>query len=102
MEQLVFTTKDVIYIVGIVISILGTYYAIKRDVEKIKDKTSTMEKSLVKLETDVHDQLKEIRGSQKSNNQIIVDKMELMSKEIMALTKEFAELMGFLKGRDIK
>lgn len=89
-------------IIGGIISLVAAYYSLKKEIDQTKNKYIEMENLMKKLEIDLYDQLDEVKHNQVKNNDAVISRINDISKELVTLSRHFAELTGFLKGKDIK
>lgn len=98
----VLNIKDIIIIVTLASSILGAYYSSRKDIEQLRLKQKDMEKTLLKLESDINKELEEIKSLQKDHGEKVLEKFDKINQDMSETNRQIAELTGFLKGRDIK
>jgi peptidoglycan hydrolase CwlO-like protein len=102
MENIVFNTKDVIAIVTFVVALVGHYFTFKKEVQKLEIKQQELEKAIDKVEDQASEKIQSLRFEQKNNYDVIQEKLKHMDENVNQLNKTLSELVGFLKGKEIK
>jgi hypothetical protein len=115
MEQI--EIRDVVTIIVGVLSLAGLYYALKRSVDRLYNKVSTMEQShdrendllrdsiketksdLDKREKLIYDRMTEIKEEQKSAIDKLEIKIDAISNNLSNMNTCLSELSGYIKAK---
>lgn len=115
MEQI--ELRDVVTIIFGVLSLAGLYYALKRSVDRLYNKFSTMEQNherdielvkegiketkldLDKREKHIYDRITEIKEEQKNAIDKIEIKIDAISTNLATMNTCLSELTGYIKAK---
>jgi hypothetical protein len=115
MEQI--EIRDVVTIIFAVLSLAGLYYALKRSVDRLYNKVTTMEQNherdielvkesmketkadIDKREKQVYDRITEIKEEQKSAIDKIEIKIDAISTNLANMNTCLSELTGYIKAK---
>jgi chaperonin cofactor prefoldin len=98
-ESLIFTAKDVIGIILLAVSVLGAYFALKKDVEKAVMKIKEIDTQLLHKETIIYKRMSEIKDEQKSDHEKLSVKIDTLNQHMNTISTSLAELTGYIKAK---
>lgn len=98
-EGLMFTAKDVIGIILLAVSVLGAYFALKKDVEKAVTKIKEIDTQLLHKETIIYKRMSEIKDEQKSDHEKLSVKIDTLNQHMNTISTSLAELTGYIKAK---
>jgi ABC-type siderophore export system fused ATPase/permease subunit len=109
--------RDVVTIIFAVLSLAGLYYALKRSVDRLYNKVTTMEQNhdrdielikdgmketkadIDKREKQVYDRITEIKEEQKNAIDKIEIKIDAISTNLASMNTCLSELTGYIKAK---
>jgi len=104
-----FQPRDILTIVGGVVSLTGLYYALKRDVVKVSSALGKVESYHKREVTMLSDSIKETKdefnsklNTMKDEQNKAIDKLEkkidVIASQNLTISNNLAELAGFIRG----
>lgn len=111
--SITFNIKDVITIVLGIASLIGVYYALKREVDKLSTSMEALEKkqkedhdfvtsNIKEKEEGLLERIKEIKEDQKKAHEKLEQKIDIIQDSVSKMSTSLSELAGYLKGRKEK
>jgi predicted Holliday junction resolvase-like endonuclease len=119
-NSIIFELKDVIALTIAVASLLGFYFRLKRQLDKLyihvdelekkhnESNKSVMEaleenkKDFEKREINLHDRINEVRNDNINSYQKLESKIDIIFNHLSTITSNLAEITGFIRGTSSK
>jgi chaperonin cofactor prefoldin len=98
-QALMFTSKDVIGIIMLAVSVLGAYFALKKDIEKASAKIKEIDNQLQHKETIIYKRMSEIKDEQKADHDKLSVKIDTLNQHMNTISTSLAELTGYIKAK---
>jgi hypothetical protein len=104
-----FESRDVITIIGAVVSLTGLYYALKRDVVKVssalgkvesyhKREVTMLAESIRETKDEFNNKLNVMKDEQNKAIDKLEAKIDVIASQNMTISNNLAELAGYIRG----
>jgi methyl-accepting chemotaxis protein len=94
-----FTLRDLMTIVGAVVSLTSLYFALKKSVDKLAAKVSTIESYHKREITAMNDTMSDYKKELNVKNDKLEGKIDAIQSQISVMSSALSELTGYLKAQ---